>query len=120
MQVSISVRHGQLAESTQNKLKSKAEKLSRYFDRLMAIEIVVDLQEEQHPSVEIMVSAEHKHDFVASDKSESLIAATDSAVQKIEQQLRKYKEKVQQKHRNSQQRRAEVVVDSDSSEDLDD
>ena len=93
MQISISVRHGQLAESTQNKLKSKAEKLSRFFDRLMAIELVVDLQEEQHPIVEIMVSAEHKHDFVATGKSENLISATDSAVQKIEQQLRKYKEK---------------------------
>ncbi|MEM8944083.1 MAG: HPF/RaiA family ribosome-associated protein, partial [Planctomycetota bacterium] len=64
------------------------------------------------PSVEIMVSAEHKHDFVASDSAESLISATDGAVQKIEQQLRKYKEKVQQKHRNSQQRRVEVAAES--------
>lgn len=122
MQVSISVRHGQLAESTQSKLKSKAEKLNRYFDRIMAIEIVVDLKEEQKPFVEIMVSAEHKHDFVASAAAESLISATDSTVQKIEQQLRKYKEKVQQKHRNSQQRRGEmgqveVVADSESGED---
>ncbi len=120
MRVSISVRHGHLAESTQNKLKSKAEKLSRFFDRIMAIEIVVDLQEEQHPTVEVIVSTEHKHDFVASDKGESLMAASDGAVQKIEQQLRKYKEKVQQKHRNSEQRRAEVIVDSDSSEESND
>lgn len=116
MQVSISVRHGHLAESTQSKLKSKVEKLSRHFDRLMSIEIVVDLQDEQHPAVELMVSAEHKHDFVASDKAESLLSATDGAAQKIEQQLRKYKDKVQQKHRGSQQRRDEVVVDSDGVE----
>ena len=117
MQVSISVRHGQLAESTQNKLKSKAEKLSRFFDRLMAIELVVDLQEEQRPSVEVLVSAEHKHDFVASDKSESLVAATDGAVQKIEHQLRKYKEKTQQRHRSPQQKNSqqwESEVDSES------
>jgi len=124
VQVSISVRHGQLAESTQNKLKSKAEKLSRYFDRLMAIELVIDLQEEQHPVVEIMVSAEHKHDFVAKGTSESLISATDAAMQKIEQQLRKYKEKVQQKHRNPQPRHSqqegaeEVASESESYEDL--
>jgi len=111
VQVSISVRHGQLAESTQEKLKSKVEKLSRFFDRLMAIEIVVDLQDEQSPVVEIMVSAEHKHDFVATGKSENLISSTDAAAQKIEQQLRKYKEKLQQKHRNSQQRRTEVVAE---------
>ncbi len=82
MQVSISVRHGQLAESTQDKLKSKAEKIGRFFDRLMSIEIVVDMQNEQEPAVEILVSAEHKHDFVASDKSGSLLAATDAAVHK--------------------------------------
>ena len=104
MQVSISVRHGQLAESTQDKLKSKAEKIGRFFDRLMSIEIVVDMQNEQEPAVEILVSAEHKHDFVASDKSGSLLAATDAAVHKIEQQLQKYKQKAQQKHRNSKQR----------------
>ena len=114
MQVSISVRHGQLAESTQEKLKNKVEKLSRFFERLMAIEIVVDLQNEQEPAVEIMVSAEHKHDFVATGKWENLLGALDAASQKIEQQLRKYKEKLQQKHRNSQQRRPEVEVEDDS------
>ena len=118
MQVSISVRHGQLAESTQEKLKSKVEKLSRFFDRLMAIEIVVDLQDEQSPAVEIMVSAEHKHDFVATGKSGNLMSATDAASQKIEQQLRKYKEKLQQKHRNPQQRRPEVVEASEEHEEV--
>ncbi len=120
MQVSIAVRHGQLAESTQENLKSKVEKLHRFFDRLMAIEIVVDLQNEHEPSVELMVSAEHKHDFVATSKASSLIAATDAASQKIEQQLRKYKEKVQQRHRNSQQRRPEVVVEAESQDDTED
>ncbi|NOZ40082.1 MAG: ribosome-associated translation inhibitor RaiA [Planctomycetes bacterium] len=124
MQVSISVRHGQLAESTQEKLKGKAEKLSRYFDRLMAIEIIVDLQNEQEPAVEILVSAEHKHDFVASDKSGNLISATDAVVQKIEHQLRKYKEKVQQKHRHPMPRedmtphQGEVLSESESQEDV--
>ena len=117
MQVSISVRHGQLAESTQEKLKSKAEKLSRFFDRIMSIELIVDMQNEQEPVVEMLVSAEHKHDFVATGKSGSLIAATDAATQKIEQQLRKYKEKLQQKHRNSSPRNETATSESDSQED---
>jgi putative sigma-54 modulation protein len=87
----------------------------------MSIEIVVDLQEEQHPHVELMVSAEHKHDFVASAKSEGLTAAMDAAAQKIEQQLRKYKEKTLQKHRNPQQKNSQqwespVASESDSPE----
>ena len=111
MQVSIAVRHGHLSEAAQEKLKEKVGKIGRYFDRLMAIEVVVDLKDEHVPEVEIMVSAEHKHDFVAHDKGDKLFSAVDSAVQKIEQQLRKYKEKVQKRHRNPDQRRQELITE---------
>ncbi|QEG33303.1 ribosome hibernation-promoting factor, HPF/YfiA family [Bythopirellula goksoeyrii] len=110
MQVSISMRHGHLGEASQEKLKAKAEKLSRIFERIMAIEVTVDLKNEQAPEVDIHVSAEHKHDFVAHATSESLQGAFDGAVQKIEQQLRKYKERVQERHRNSNSRHLDVGV----------
>ena len=111
MQVSIAVRHGHLSEASQEKLKEKVEKIGRYFDRLMSIEVVVELKNEHIPEVEIMVSAEHKHDFVAHDKADKLFAAVDSAVQKIEQQLRKYKEKLQKRHRKAEQRRQDHAED---------
>ena len=117
MQLDIAVRHGQLSEATQEKLKSRVEKLSRYFDRLMAIEIIIDLSDVQAPQVDIKVSAEHKHDFAAHGKADNLLSAADGAVQKIEQQLRKYKERVQQRHRNPQSRRQEIPADGDSTED---
>ncbi|MEE8450772.1 MAG: HPF/RaiA family ribosome-associated protein, partial [Thermoguttaceae bacterium] len=46
------------------------------------------------------VSAEHKHDFVATSRTDNLMTAIDSVVEKMEQQLRKYKEKVQTRHRS--------------------
>lgn len=110
MQVSISVRHGHLSEASQEKLKAKAAKLGRFFERLMAIEVVVDLRDEQSPQVDIQVSAEHKHDFVAHAQSESLMGAFDGATQKIEQQLKKYKERTQERHRGNQARRQEAVT----------
>lgn len=116
VQLSIATRHGHLSEASQDKLKSRAEKLGRYFDRLTSIELIVDLSDNQAPQVDIKVSAEHKHDFVAHDKSDSLLAATDGAVQKIEQQLRKYKERLQKKHRKSQPLRQEAPVDGDEGE----
>ena len=116
MQQSIAVRHGHLAESTQEKLKARVEKLTRIFDRLMSVEIVVDLSDDQRPSVDLKVSAEHKHDFVSHDASDSLLGALDGAVQKIEQQLRKYKDRVQQRHRDPQARRQEIVTEGDSVE----
>jgi putative sigma-54 modulation protein len=105
VQVSISTRHGHLSEPSQEKIRTKAEKLGRFFDRLMSIDVIVDLEDSQKPQVDVKVSAEHKHDFVAHEQSESLQGALDACIQKIEQQLRKYKERVQERHRNPDVRR---------------
>ena len=51
------------------------------------------------PNVDLRVSAKHKHDFVAVSRSLELMASIDEVVEKMEQQLRKYKEKVQDRHR---------------------
>ena len=107
VQIQISTRHGQLSEATQTKITAKAEKLLRIFDRLTSIAVVVDLTDEQKPRVDVQVSAEHKHDFVAHDQSDSLMVSVDEALNKIEQQLRKYKEKVVDRHRTGEHR--EVV-----------
>jgi putative sigma-54 modulation protein len=74
------------------------------------------LEHADQPVVEILVSAEHKHDFVASDKAESLLAALDGAIHKLEQQLRKYKEKVQQRHRTPRPEAASSVEPESGSE----
>ncbi len=109
VQIQISTRHGQLSDASQKKISAKAEKLLRIFDRLTEIKIVVDLTDEQSPKVDIQVSAEHKHDFVAHDQSDSLMGSVDTVLHRLEQQLRKYKEKVQERHRTSDPRRHEVV-----------
>ncbi|MGD9644266.1 MAG: ribosome-associated translation inhibitor RaiA [Pirellulales bacterium] len=101
MQINISSRHGHLSEATRDKITAKVEKLTRVFERLTAIEVTVDLAHRDTPEVDLRVSAEHKHDFVATERSEDLMTAVDNSVHKLEQQLRKYKEKVQDHHRNS-------------------
>ncbi|MFV2068859.1 MAG: ribosome hibernation-promoting factor, HPF/YfiA family [Pirellulales bacterium] len=114
MQVNISTRHGHLSDKTQEKIRSKVERLSRYFERLAAIEVTVNLDNQDAPTVEILVSAEHKHDFVATEKSTALMASVDGAVRKVEQQLRKYKEKIQERHRDPEIRRRGVLEEPES------
>jgi putative sigma-54 modulation protein len=99
VQISISARHGHLSEKTRAKITEKVERLSRLFERLTAIEVTIDLEHAELPGVDLRVSAEHKHDFNAQAQSESLMASMDAAIHKLEQQLRKYKEKVQDRHR---------------------
>ena len=98
MQIKISARHGHLSEPTQQFIREKAEKLLRFFERLTSIEVTVDLKNETK-QVEILVSAEHKHDFVARERNNDILAAVDLVVDKLEGQLRKYKEKVQDRRR---------------------
>lgn len=98
MQIKISARHGHLSEAAQQFIQEKAEKLLRFFDRLTMIEVTVDLQAEPR-QVELVVQAEHKHDLVARESHPELLAAVEKAVDKMEGQLRRYKEKIQDHRR---------------------
>jgi len=93
VQVNISARHGHLSAETQDKIVEKVEKLRRFYDRVTAIEVTVNLERREFPNVELRVSVERTDDFIATDTSSNVMAALDGAVDKIEQQLRKHKDK---------------------------
>jgi putative sigma-54 modulation protein len=78
----------------------KAEKLLTYFDRLTSIAITIDFAKGKC-SVEILVDAEHRHDLVATETHDDATAAFDLTLHKMEHQLRKYKEKIQDHKRGS-------------------
>jgi putative sigma-54 modulation protein len=101
VQIKISTRHGDLSEESQEKVREKLERLSRYFERLTSIEVTIDLKSSESPAVQLHVSAEHKHDFVAHEETNDLFKSVDAVVQKMEQQIRKYKERIQGHHRGS-------------------
>ncbi len=98
MQIKISARHGHLSDANQQFIREKAEKLLHIFQRLTMIEVLVDFKEDD-TLVEFLVSAEHKHDFVASERNKDILAAVDLVLHKLEQQVRKYKEKIQDHRR---------------------
>ncbi len=104
VQVDISTRHGHLSEASRQKIKSKVTKITRIFERLTAIHLTVDLEHEEMPSVDLKVSAEHKHDFVSTDRGPDLMGSIDSVVHRMESQLRKYKEKIRQRQRSDPDR----------------
>lgn len=118
MQISVSTRHGNLSQESRDKITEKAEKLPRFFERLTAIDVIVDVEHPENPSVEIRVSAEHHEDFVATDNSSSLMAAADGAVAKLEQQLRRHKEKV--KSRRTPGHRHQDVANESPAGEIDD
>ena len=92
MQVNVSARHGNLQPGDQELIVEKTEKLRRLFDRITAIEVTVDLQQQENPSVDSGL-AEHADDCVATSDSTTVISALDLVIPKVEQQLRRLKEK---------------------------
>lgn len=109
VQINVTTRHGHINENTQERITTKAEKLLRFFERLTSIEVVIDLKDAHQPRVDVKVSAEHKHDFLSHDQADKVITAAESAIHKMEQQLRRYKEKVQERGRDPNARRVEVT-----------
>jgi putative sigma-54 modulation protein len=98
VQIKISARHGNLNDETQQFIRDKANKLLHLFDRIMMIEVTVDLSSDEK-LVEFLVSLEHKHDLVAHERSKDVLAAVDLVLDKLSQQLRKYKQKIQDHRR---------------------
>jgi putative sigma-54 modulation protein len=102
VQVTVSARHGHLNDDVQKQLHEKAEKLLTYFDRLTSIVVTVDLHRDHDGKlgVEIIAHAEHKHEFVAADKDADVAHAFHLASDRIKQQIKHYKEKIQDHRRN--------------------
>ena len=100
VQIKVSVRHGHLSDDHLEQVRAKAEKLLHYFARLTQIEVIVDLKYEHRKDVEFHAWAEHKHEFVAHESNVELMPALDLALDKVVQQIHRYKEKIQDHRRD--------------------
>jgi putative sigma-54 modulation protein len=99
LEISITVRNGHLTEEVQQSIRHKVSRLPKFFDRTTGIQVVADLQHNDTPKVEIIVSAEEVTDFFAADTGVNVLSALDKATNKVEAQLKKHKEKLKG-HRN--------------------
>jgi len=102
VQVAITCRHGSLREEVQQVLTRKSEKLLTYFERVTQIQVTVDFGKagKEGVGVEILVDAEHRHDFVGFQSDDDVLVAFDGAFHKVEQQIKKYKGKLQDHRRD--------------------
>ena len=113
MQVDISTRHGQISGATKEKINSKIEKLSRFQERLTAVNVIVDLSDDD-AHVEIMASVERATDFVSRATASNLMKALDSALQKMQVQMRRHKDRLVE--HKSTGRRTEVPLSDEQQE----
>src|SRR4051794_7164525 len=75
--------------------EEKANKLTRYYDRIQEIEVIFDAGKDG-TRVEVIVNAEHTDTFLAHHSDGDAYACVDACVEKLERQLSDHKKK----HRN--------------------
>ncbi len=95
MRFSVTGRHIEITDAMRQYAEEKSGRLSRFYDRVQSVEVVVETQGLQN-RVEMVVATDHRHTFVGQVSASDYYEAIDLVVDKVEGQLRKHKEK----HRN--------------------
>lgn len=113
MQTTIATRHGHLSASVQEKVTEKVEVVRKFFDRVTAISVTVDLEHRERAVVELRVRAEHHDEFVSIEEASTVYAALDGAIDKMENQLRRFKERLKD-HRAVAHKHIEPPADSET------
>jgi putative sigma-54 modulation protein len=114
VQISVTGRHIDLSPELRSYAETKAGKLSRFYDRIQIVEVI--LNGEGHGfEAEVIVKAEHKNTFVAKDRGDDMYAAVDTVMDKIERQLRRHKERFRnRKHLAGKVRKAMEAPETES------
>ena len=94
MNIQVQARHGELSEETRQKIAEKVVKLGRFVERVSNIDVLVNLEKSNEPTVEVAVITELKKDFRAEYTSGDLWGCLDQVIDKREQQMRKFKSKL--------------------------
>ncbi len=93
MQVKVSGRHMGVSDALKAYCEEKAERLVRFYDRIQSIEVIVDGNNGMH-AVEVIAHVAGSDPCVATERQADAYAAVDLVVDKVEEQLRRHKEKV--------------------------
>lgn len=91
MQITVTGRHVEVPEDVRRYAEEKAEKLLKYYDRIQSIGVVLDSEGDQF-SVEILVNAGARNEFVGREVGPDTFALIDLTVDKLERQLTRHKE----------------------------
>lgn len=100
MRIEVTGRHMEITPAILEYAETKCGKLTRYFDRIQ--EIVVVVTEQPKPEqfdVEIRVDVEHHDDFVGHAKGQDLYEAIDLCIDKVSRQLTEFKERLKNSKR---------------------
>ena len=93
MDIKISGKHIDLTEAIEQYAEKKVSKLTRYFNRVLEIRVLIEKRKVGF-NAEIIVDVEHHDDFVATADHDDLYAAIDLATDRMTRQLHDHKSRL--------------------------
>ncbi|MBP1148905.1 MULTISPECIES: ribosome hibernation-promoting factor, HPF/YfiA family [Methylocaldum] len=94
MQISITGHHIDVTEALRNYVMEKMQRIERHFDKIVNVHVVLEVQKlAQKAEATVQVNGAS---LFAQEESEDLYAAIDGMVDKLDRQVVKHKEKVQE------------------------
>ena len=97
MRINISCKHMELTAPIEEYIRRKAEKLSRFYDRIQQVDVILATIP-NGDAVEILTDVERHEDFIANCESPDLYACIDGAVDREIRQLSDHKERTKNHH----------------------
>ena len=93
MLFTITGKHIEITDALRTHAEEKTAKLPKYYNSVNQIEVIIDGSEGNDVSVEIIARGEHGNVFIVTESGKDAYRCIDTAVHKVERQLRKKKEK---------------------------
>lgn len=93
MEITFTGRHQEMTENIKEYFSEKLERIVKNIPKVGGVHVIVDLERFQY-KVEVVIHVSHT-DIRAAEKTDDLMASFDKVVDKLQRQLKKYKEKLQ-------------------------
>lgn len=106
MQVNITGHHIEVTNALRSYIDSKLERLERHFDHIVDVHVILTVEKQQHKA-EASVHVNGNHLF-ADSIQDDMYAAIDGLIDKLDRQVVKHKEKMQDHHQKEVQKSAQI------------
>jgi putative sigma-54 modulation protein len=93
MQISVNFRHMESSEALKDYVEEKLSKVKKYIDEPIDAQVVLSVQKKIHQRAEVTMVAKGLT-MKSAEEKEDMYAAIDLMVDKIDRQLKRYKEKL--------------------------
>lgn len=92
MNVMISGRHMEMTDALKAYIENGLKKIKAHFDRVIDVTVVLDVEKHRHiAEINLHANGVHIH---SKEASSDMYASVDAVINKLEKQVRKYKERI--------------------------